>query len=321
MPERRTGNGPAAEAAVSAFARAKINLYLHVLGRRADGYHDLDSLVVFAGTGDRIEAAPAGDLSLTVTGPFAAAVPVGEDNLVLRAARALAAATGVAAGAAIRLDKHLPAASGMGGGSADAAATIRTLSRLWRVELSKQAAMGLALGLGADVPICLAGRPAYLGGIGEAIEPAPMLPPAWLILANPLQAASTPRVFAARQGAYSQAGRFADAPADAGDLARLLAGRRNDLTAAATSLVPAVGSVIAALQRLPGALIARMSGSGATAFALFAEAEAARQAARRLAAEQPNWWVAAAPLLREAADTQDGEKGGGAWTSIISGAT
>ncbi len=323
MTSRRTGNGPAAEAAVSAFAPAKINLYLHVVGRRANGYHNLDSLVVFAGVGDCVSAAPAADLSLTVSGKFAEAIPLGADNLVLRAARALAAIAGVPATAALHLEKNLPAAAGIGGGSADAAATIRALCRLWRIELAAEASMALALGLGADVPICLAGQPAYLGGIGDLLDPAPPLPPAWLVLANPRQAASTPQVFAVRQGPYSQPARFGAAPADADDLARLLAERRNDLTEAAKVVAPAVGTAIAMLEGLPGALIARMSGSGATAFALFADAEAARRGAAQLAAARPDWWVTAAPLLRGGAEQSLVENGDGdsRWTSTISGAT
>ena len=321
MAARRTGNGPAAETAVSAFAPAKINLYLHVLGRRADGYHDLDSLVVFAGAGDRLSAFPADDLSLTVAGPFAAAVPLGEDNLVLRAARTLARVAGVEARAAIHLDKHLPAAAGIGGGSADAAATMRMLCRLWQVELPEESLMTTGLALGADVPVCLAGRPAYIGGVGDAIDPAPALPPAWLVLANPLQAASTPRVFAARQGPFSTAARFATTPTDIGHLVRLLAARHNDLTAAAKAVVPVAGLVIDALQALPGTLLARMSGSGATVFALFADANAARDAATRLDAARPDWWVVAAPMLHEAADVEFVEGGDDRWTSITSGAT
>ncbi len=208
-------------------APAKVNLYLHVTGRRADGYHLLDSLVVFAGDGDRIEVSEASGFRLQVTGPFADEVPAGDDNLVLRAARALAQAADAAgdtnanaagirvAGAAIRLDKRLPVASGIGGGSADAAATLRALVRLWRLDLEPAALASLALALGADVPMCLAGRPSFVAGVGEEITPAPGLPGFALLLVNPRIPLATPKVFAGRSGPFSPPGRFADPPADA----------------------------------------------------------------------------------------------------------
>ena len=174
MPDRLTEPAP-----------AKVNLYLHLTGRRDDGYHLLDSLVVFAGIGDTLSAAPAETLSLQVTGPFAAGLAGEPDNLVLRAARALAAAAGVAAGAHLVLDKHLPVASGIGGGSADAAAALRLLCRLWRVTPQPAALARLAAGLGADVPVCLAGHAARMGGIGERLEPAPVLPACGIVLVNP----------------------------------------------------------------------------------------------------------------------------------------
>ena len=164
---------------ITAFAPAKVNLYLHVVGRRADGYHRLDSLVVFADIGDRVTAAPAADLSLTVGGPEAGALAdLGEDNLVLRAARSLAADGGVSRGAALHLEKMLPAASGIGGGSSDAAATLRVLDRLWGPRLGATDLMRLALRLGADVPACLAAGPVWVGGVGEELDPAADLPPA-----------------------------------------------------------------------------------------------------------------------------------------------
>ena len=198
-------------------APAKVNLYLHVLGRRADGYHLLDSLVVFADEGDRIEVAPADDLRLTVSGPFAADVPAGADNLVLRAARALAAAAHRPPAAAIRLEKRLPVASGVGGGSADAAAVLRALVRLWDIAITDDALAGLALSLGADVPMCLHGWPMFVGGIGEEIEPAPPLPGCGLVLVNPRVLLPTPQVFKARTGDFSALARFQEPPADAAD--------------------------------------------------------------------------------------------------------
>ena len=271
-------------ARVTVLARAKVNLYLHVLGRRADGYHLLDSLVVFADVGDRIEVAAAASLRLAVDGPFAGEVPDGGDNLVLRAARALADAAGVPrAGAAIRLTKSLPVASGIGGGSADAAATLRALVRLWRVDMDGERLRRLALALGADVPMCLGARPAFVGGIGERIEEAPDLPACALLLVNPRAMLPTPQVFAHRRGPFSPPGRFTTPPADARALAASLAERRNDLMEAAIGLMPAVALVLDALQTTPGVLLARMSGSGATCFGLCEDGAAAASGARALA--------------------------------------
>ena len=289
---------------VSVEAPAKINLYLHVVGRRSDGYHLLDSLVAFAGIGDTIAAAPAETLSLSIDGPFAQGLGNAEDNLVLRAARALAAAAGRPAAAAnLRLTKRLPIASGIGGGSADAAATLHALARLWRLDLEPAALAAIGLTLGADVPVCVYGRSAFFAGIGEQVAPAPALPPAWLVLVNPGIALATPSVFKARSGGFSAPGRFEAAPVNAGELAAVLAARGNDLTAAAVGLAPAIGTVLADLEALPGALLARMSGSGATCFALFADERAAQAAAAATQARRPEWWVAAAPLLANAPPT------------------
>jgi 4-diphosphocytidyl-2-C-methyl-D-erythritol kinase len=283
-------------------APAKINLYLHVVGRRSDGYHLLDSLVAFADIGDRLTAAPADRLSLSVEGPEAAALAgLGEDNLVVRAARLLAVAIGAGAtpGAALRLDKRLPAASGIGGGSSDAAAALRVLARLWRHSIGGAAMAEIAARLGADVPACLIARPVWVGGIGDEIEFAAGLPPAGIVLANPRRALPTPAVFQARRGAFSPPGRFAPMPADAAALAAALASCRNDLTEAALTLVPDIAAVLQRLAGLPGALLARMSGSGATCFALFGDRPGALAAARTLATTEPGWWVAGGALLRD----------------------
>jgi len=277
-------------------APAKLNLYLHVVGRRADGYHLLDSLVAFAAPADEIIAEAAPSLSLTLRGPYAAALgDAPSDNLVWRAAERLAAAAGRPPAAALTLTKNLPVASGIGGGSSDAAATLKALAALWRLEPGTVDLAAIAQTLGADVPVCLGARAAWLGGIGEMVEPAPGLPPIAALLVNPGTALSTPAVFKARRGAFSAPARFA-MPADATALAVLLAQRRNDLTNAAIALVPVIGEVLDRLASLEGALLARMSGSGATCFALFAAADAAAAAAARLSAEQPGWWVAAGRL-------------------------
>jgi len=276
---------------VEEFAAAKVNLCLHVTGRAPDGYHLLDSLAVFAGVGDRVRVEPDEGLCLTVTGPGAAAVPAGADNLVLRAA-ALFGRTG----AAITLDKHLPAASGIGGGSADAAATLRALSRLWSVPLPDDDAI---LRLGADVPVCLASRPVRMRGVGERLTALPPLPPVWMVLANPGQSVSTPAVFAALTRRENPA--LPDVPTagwpDAAALVDWLRGTRNDLQDAAIGLAPGIEDCLAALAAQENCLLARMSGSGATCFGLFASLAGAKAAAAELAAGRPRWWVAAAPVL------------------------
>lgn len=277
-------------------APAKINLYLHITGRRSDGYHLLDTLIVFAALGDTVETLGDDDLALTLEGPFAANIPHGPDNLVLRAAQALAEAAGVKPRARIRLIKRLPASSGIGGGSADAAAALKSLAALWNVRPATDDLHKLALALGADVPVCLRGVPAFVGGIGEEIVPAPALPPVWMVLVNPGAPVATAEVFRRRSGPFSSPARFAKAPADADALAGVLAERRNDLTAPAVTLAPVIARVLTHLETLPGALLARMSGSGATGFALFANAAGAETAAARLRATQPSWWVAETAL-------------------------
>jgi 4-diphosphocytidyl-2-C-methyl-D-erythritol kinase len=286
---------------VAAFAAAKVNLYLHVIGRRADGYHLLDSLVAFADIGDRIEARPAAALSLAIEGPEAAGLAdAGEDNLMLVAARRLAEHAGVAPCAALRLDKRLPVASGLGGGSSDAAAALRALAELWRVPIGEEELAALGAGIGADVPVCLYGRPAWVGGIGERLAPAEQLPPAGILLANPRAPLPTAKVFAARRGPFGEPARFAPMPKDAAELARALARCRNDLTGAAICLVPELAILLDRLAALPGALLARMSGSGASAFALFADRAAAERAQQALAAAQPGWWCTAGSLVAAA---------------------
>jgi 4-diphosphocytidyl-2-C-methyl-D-erythritol kinase len=284
--------------AVTAFAPAKLNLCLHVTGRRADGYHELDSLVAFADIGDRIEAAPAPGLSLVVEGRCAAQLAdIGDDNLVLRAARSLAAAAGITEGAALRLEKNLPVAAGLGGGSSDAAAALRALAALWRLPFDRAALAALAAPLGADLPVCVHAGPAWVGGIGERIEPLAALPEAGIVLANPRTPLSTAAVFRARQGPFGAAARFAPMPSEAAGLAAALAGSRNDLADAAIALAPPIAAVLDRLACLPGALLARMSGSGATCFALFADRAAAAPAGRALAAAEPGWWCAAGALV------------------------
>ena len=269
------------------WAPAKVNLSLLVTGRRADGYHLLDSLVAFGPAADRVHARPATGLSLRIEGPFAAGLAVGDDNLVLGAARALAAWAGRAPDAALVLEKHLPVASGIGGGSADAAATLRLLCRLWRVSPDAADLAALGLALGADVPVCLDSRPMRMRGVGDMLSPIPALPKCGLLLVNPGVAVPTAKVFQARTAPFSAA---AEVPADwrdAAALAGILAQLGNDLEAPALRVAPVIGEVLRRLRLLRGCLLARMSGSGATCFALFADPAAAKAAASRL---PPEWW-------------------------------
>ena len=269
--------------AVEAFAPAKINLALHVTGQRADGYHLLDSLVVFADAGDRLNVEAAPRLSLRVTGPRAEGVPADGANLVLRAAEWLAPGRG----AAITLDKRLPMAAGIGGGSSDAAAAIRALCELWGQALPTAERLAA---LGADVPVCLGARSARMAGIGERLAPVPALPPLSLVLVNPGVAVSTPEVFARLERRDGPPLPALPCWRDAEDLAGWLEGTRNDLEEPACALVPAISEALGALRAMPGCLLARMSGSGATCFGLFAEAGAAARARDRLRSER-EWWV------------------------------
>lgn len=275
-------------------ARAKVNLWLNVVGRRADGYHLLDSLVAFTDLADEIEVAPGPALSLAVAGPAAAALEGDPDNLVLKAARLLAGRAGVAPRAALRLTKRIPVAAGLGGGSADAAATLLALVDLWRVAMPQEELFDLAATLGADVPMCLAGRPALASGIGERLAPAPALPACAILLVNPGVALATPAVFGAREGGFSRAIPLGQGWQSLGEFADDLARRGNDLTDAAISLQPEVADVLDRLRRSDGVAHAAMSGSGATCFGLYGSTEEAQRAASRLPA---SWWRHAGRLV------------------------
>ncbi len=277
--------------AVEAFAPAKINLTLHVTGQRADGYHLLDSLVVFADVGDRIVVHDADELTLTIDGPMATGVTVAEDNLVLRAARFLG--TG---GAAINLTKRLPVAAGIGGGSADAAATLRALSKLWQTPWPAAPATAV---LGADVPVCLAALSRRMTGIGEVLVDVPALPPVWLVLANPGVSVPTPAVFAALNN-HAQAPMPATLPlfSTTRVLAEFLAAMRNDLEPPALQTEPRIGMALGALSASNDCLLARMCGSGATCFGLFATPASAKAAARVIMRAHQSWWVTDAAILR-----------------------
>ncbi|PTX57348.1 4-diphosphocytidyl-2-C-methyl-D-erythritol kinase [Litoreibacter ponti] len=269
---------------VEEFAAAKVNLTLHITGQRADGYHLLDSLVAFADVGDTVRAEPADQISLKVDGPEAASVPLTDDNSVVMAARHAAPGTG----ARLHLTKVLPVASGIGGGTADAAAAFRAMRRLTghtdapRVEDVEA--------LGADVPVCLFSRTARMRGIGERLDfvDLPRLP---AVLVNPRVEVSTPAVF--KRIAHKDNSAMPDIPvlADVSAVAAWLGAQRNDMQAAAIDLVPPIAQTLEVLGHTEP-LLARMSGSGATCFGIYADDEAARNAAAQISKAHPDWWVA-----------------------------
>lgn len=281
-------------------APAKINLSLKVLGRRSDRYHELQSLVVFADCGDVLTAEPADDLTLGIVGPFADALAGEGDNLVLQAANFLCDHLGMKQGARLTLEKNLPVASGIGGGSADAAAALRLLPKLWNAHVEPSGLASLALCLGADVPVCLDAAPALMWGKGELIARIEALPPFRLVLANPGVALSTAEVFKALDAPdmiEMQAGPQLPAMKSLDDLLAWLAAHGNDLEAPAMKLAPPVAETIAALKATPACRLARMSGSGATCFGIFADEADARAAAAELKRDHPQWWIAASPRL------------------------
>ena len=276
-------------------ARAKLNLTLEVLGRRADGFHELQSLVAFAGIGDTVELAPGEKLELAIEGPFAGALD--GENLVVKAAQAVKAANPHLRLGRFRLTKTLPVAAGLGGGSADAAAALRLIAKANGGRPSETELLGLAKELGSDVSVCLKSMPALITGRGEQVEPVSGFPSCGLLLANPRVPLATSAVYGAL-GAQPLASRPAKPvlPEFGGSFDELVAyvlPRRNDLEPPAARLIPQIREVLAALLTLPGARLARLSGSGPTCFAFFASAHEARQAASTLTAQHPGWWIAA----------------------------
>jgi len=275
-------------------APAKINLFLHITDRRTDGYHLLDSLIDFADTNsttcDHLHFAPAEEFSLTITGDFAATLQEDDpqQNLITRAAKMLC---GDLPAVAVTLVKNLPVAAGIGGGSADAAACLKALSQLLQKEISLTAATEL----GADIPACLAASPVLASGIGETLRPV-TLPRFALLLVNPGKTLSTPAVF---QNYAASAPVFKTTPSSPEafsfeELINCLKHSRNDLQTAASTLMPEIGAVVAALEDQAGCLAARMSGSGATCFGVFADDQAAQAAAQAIKKAQPDWWCAIA---------------------------
>lgn len=284
------------------FAPAKINLALHVTGQRSDGYHLLESLVTFTNIGDVLTIEPSDVDALTFSGPFATMLAADPStNLVLKARNALRNAAGSrpCPPFALHLEKNLPLSSGIGGGSADAAAALKGLNELWSLGFSLDQLCAIGLPLGADVPMCLHGHPLVAKGIGEEIEPVD-LPDFHMLLVNPGVAVSTPAIFKALakkendalpQFLLSRDPGMTNAGESLGWFLDFLRSSRNDLQPPAISIQPAIGQVIAALE-IGGALFARMSGSGATCFGIFADDAAAAQAAAEIRLQHPGWWVA-----------------------------
>lgn len=283
-------------------APAKVNLFLHVGDKRADGYHDLESLAVFAALEDGIWLEPANHFSLAVTGPFAAGLARGDDNLTIRAAKALAEWAQVGSGARITLRKTIPLASGLGGGSADAAAVLRGLVRLWKFDANNEELRGVAASIGSDIPVCIDSATAWMEGRGERVTLLPVLPAIRLLLVNPLVAVSTAQAFATLGSRHSLGLACPRAPfQDAAALVRFLKSTANDLEQPARAIAPVIGEVIDEIARLPGVLLARMSGSGATCFGLFGDDHHVHEAMALLRARRANWWLAGTSLCAESA--------------------
>ena len=286
--------------ALSITAPAKINLYLHVTGVREDGYHLLDSLVTFATVHDIIMIEPANNLTLINQGPFGEGLPITADNLVMRAAKKLQKLANIADGARITLTKNLPISSGIGGGSADAAAAIKGLVRHWGVHPSHHNLSDLALELGADVPICLLGQAAFMGGIGEQIDPVYALPEAPMILVNPRVSVSTPAIFKIRKAIFSPTNRFDVTPVTLHKLIDLLKeGRSNDLMEPAIQTEPIIGEVLNQIKMSHGCQLSRMSGSGATCFGFYHTQFEADEAAEMIKNAYPKWWVVATRMVND----------------------
>ena len=285
--------------------RAKVNLTLHVLGRRADGYHDIESVVAFADCADRLTLTPGSELTLQMSGPLAQACGATSDNLVLKAARLLAERVPNMKAGSFTLDKVLPVAAGIGGGSADAAAALRLLAQMNGLSLDDERLLEVALATGADVPVCLASRACDMTGVGETLLPLslPIIP---CVMVHPCVPVATRDVFDAlglRNGELlvgaTDVFRGTDWPeagASVEDWVEVLAADTNDLEAPATRIQPVIGEVISALNATNGAWLARMSGSGATCFAIYENTADAGRAADKIRRDHPEWWVHAGTL-------------------------
>jgi 4-diphosphocytidyl-2-C-methyl-D-erythritol kinase len=284
-------------------AYAKLNLFLHITGKRSDGYHFLESLTSFTEFGDHIDVSESDTLSLEVVGPFAQLLPTAQDdNLVMRAAQGLQHITGCGKGARIILHKHIPVGAGLGGGSADAAALLRGLAVLWQVPFGDAEGLALAQQLGSDVAACLVNRPAWVTGTGEKVQSVTIRSGAWVVLANPRLPLLTADVYRKFTGPYADISAAPTSLLSLEALTELMRQRHNALEAPATALLPVIRDIVSTLSASPHCAMARMSGSGATCFGLYRDAPAAQEAARQIQLAHPQWWVQATPLKED----QDG---------------
>lgn len=279
-------------------AYAKLNLFLHITGKRADGYHLLDSLVAFTRFGDSISVTESDSLTLQAHGPFASQISTREDNLIMRAALLLQDYANIRTGASITLDKQVPVGAGLGGGSSDAAAAVHLLCALWGIALPPSRASNLLLPLGADLPVCLRNIPAYMSGIGENIEPLETsLPACYVLLVKPPVSLLTRDVYNTYYHEERNLARPVMDNKNAEMLIRSLANARNDLQRAAISLCPDVTRVLVELQTQIGCGLARLCGSGSTCFGLFEMREHCLRAAERISQNHPDWWVKSTELV------------------------
>ena len=286
-------------------APAKINLYLHITGRRDDGYHTLGSLVTFAEIGDRIDIAASDDFTFHIDGAFAdrfhgteKTADATSTNIVIRAARGLCDMLGIPLAFRLNLHKTLPLAAGIGGGSADAAATVRAILQFHDIDpASVKGLDAFLLSLGADVPVCFYGQPCHMSGIGEIITPVAGVPDLHMVLVNPLQACSTAEIFKQMNGTFTADGDYAAAWDDARSFISFLQSRRNDMEDAAVSVTPVIADILCDLAATQNCLLSRMSGSGASCFALYETAGDAAAAAAQIQSAHPQFWVRKTTLL------------------------
>ena len=282
---------------ISVFAPVKINLSLQIIGRRHDGFHLLESLIVFADQGDGLTVSSADTLSLTIKGPFAGSLSTDKNNLVMKAAVLLADFHKIRPKAHIELNKNIPIASGLGGGSADAAATLHALTKLWRLPISDQDLNKIAEQIGSDVPVCLNQKSAIMEGIGERVRRLGNLPKFGILLVNPNFPASTQEVFRKYEASFSEPGSLNKIPKDRIAYLKLLQSLQNDLTQASINTASEIKNVLSVLNDLNNQLLVRLSGSGGTCFALFENTKNAQEAAEKLNKKFPDWWIKSASIF------------------------
>lgn len=282
---------------ISRVAPAKINLFLHVIGRRCDGFHLLDSLIVFADYGDYLEISQSEEIELAVHGPFSRDLPNNENNLVFRAAHLLVEAFDIKAGVTIRLKKNLPVASGIGGGSADAAACLTLLRDFWNINCDDEAITRIASRLGSDVPACLAGSAIRMENVGNSVQTVSGVPRFWAILVNPGVKLLTSEVFGNFGRDYKEETSISSYHYSFSNFIDYLSSLNNDLEHVACALQPSIRDVLESLTRLEGCVLARMSGSGATCFGIFSDLNAAKTGVELLSGQNRNWWIKEVRLM------------------------